>query len=97
MKDESAVTTRCNLTHMRLKRALPDWVRCPRNAVVWIRSSGDYRNNSERGRMRSLNVPGILMFVLALDSIATAGENKMGDGEVSQVTFIARFALEQRC
>ena len=47
--------------------------------------------------MRSLKVPGILMFVLALGSIATAGENKMGDGEVSQVTFVARFALEQRC
>jgi hypothetical protein len=29
------------------------------------------------------------MFVPALGSIATAGENKIGDGEVNQVTFVA--------
>jgi hypothetical protein len=39
--------------------------------------------------MRSLKVLGILMFVLALGSMATAGENKMGVKEVSRVTFVA--------
>jgi hypothetical protein len=39
--------------------------------------------------MRSLKVAGIMLFVVALASIAMAGPNSMGIQDVSKVTFVA--------
>jgi hypothetical protein len=45
--------------------------------------------------MRSLKVLAILMCVLALGSIAVAGENNMGVRDVSYVTFVAPMRVGQ--